>query len=287
MKGIILAGGFGSRLWPLTTATSKHLLPVYDKPLIYYSLSVLMLADIKDILIITTNSDLSAYKNLLGNGSRFGININYVIQEYPNGLAEAFILGEDFINNDNVCLILGDNLFWGQGLSDQLAKARKGLNGATIFGHKVKDPKRFGVIELDDSNNIVGIEEKPEYPKSNIASTGLYFYNNDVVDIAKAVKPSQRGELEITSVNMSYLQSKKLKIEMLGRGFAWLDTGTSSSLLEASTFVETIERQQGFKIACLEEIALLKGWISKNSLIKSIDRYRNSSYGQYLGELVK
>ncbi len=286
MKGILLAGGSGSRLWPTTSVTSKHLLPIYDKPLIYYSLSVLLLADIRDILIITTPKDLQAYKVLLGNGENFGINIDYVTQERPNGLAEAFLLGEEFIGNDNVCLILGDNLFWGQGLSKQLINAKSNLDGATIFGYRVLDPQRFGVIELDQSNNVKSIEEKPRNPKSNIASTGLYFYDNQVIKFAKSVKPSARGELEITSVNNQYLNQNSLKVEMLGRGFAWLDTGTSSSLLEASSFVETIERQQGYKIACLEEIALNKGWIDKKILLNTAEKYLNSSYGKYLMDLL-
>ncbi len=286
MKGILLAGGSGSRLWPITSVTSKHLLPIHDKPLIYYSLSVLLLADIRDILIITTPKDLQAYKVLLGNGENFGINIDYVIQEKPNGLAEAFLLGDEFIGNDNVCLILGDNLFWGQGLSDQLINAKSNLDGATIFGYRVLDPQRFGVIELDQSNNVKSIEEKPLNPKSNIASTGLYFYDNQVIQFAKSVKPSARGELEITSINNQYLEQNSLKVEMLGRGFAWLDTGTSSSLLEASAFVETIERQQGYKIACLEEISLNKGWIDKKILLNTAKKYQNSSYGKYLMNLV-
>ena len=286
MKGILLAGGSGSRLWPITSVTSKHLLPIHDKPLIYYSLSVLLLAEIRDILIITTPKDLQAYKVLLGNGENFGINIDYVIQEKPNGLAEAFLLGDEFIGNDDVCLILGDNLFWGQGLSDQLINAKNNLDGATIFGYRVLDPQRFGVIELDQSNNVKSIEEKPLNPKSNIASTGLYFYDNQVIQFAKSVKPSARGELEITSVNNMYLEQNSLKVEMLGRGFAWLDTGTSSSLLEASSFVETIERQQGYKIACLEEIALNKGWIDKKILLNTAKKYQNSSYGKYLMNLV-
>lgn len=286
MKGILLAGGSGSRLWPITSVTSKHLLPIHDKPLIYYSLSVLLLAEIRDILIITTPKDLQAYKVLLGNGENFGINIDYVIQEKPNGLADAFLLGDEFIGNDNVCLILGDNLFWGQGLSDQLINAKSNLDGATIFGYRVLDPQRFGVIELDQLNNVKSIEEKPLNPKSNIASTGLYFYDNQVIQFAKSVKPSARGELEITSVNNMYLEQNSLKVEMLGRGFAWLDTGTSSSLLEASSFVETIERQQGYKIACLEEIALNKGWIDKKILLNTAKKYQNSSYGKYLMNLV-
>jgi len=286
VKGILLAGGSGSRLWPITSVTSKHLLPIHDKPLIYYSLSVLLLAEIRDILIITTPKDLQAYKVLLGNGENFGINIDYVIQEKPNGLAEAFLLGDEFIGNDNVCLILGDNLFWGQGLSDQLINAKSNLDGATIFGYRVLDPQRFGVIELDQSNNVKSIEEKPLNPKSNIASTGLYFYDNKVIQLAKSVKPSARGELEITSINNKYLEQNSLKVEMLGRGFAWLDTGTSSSLLEASSFVETIERQQGYKIACLEEIALNKGWIDKKILLNTAKKYQNSSYGKYLMNLV-
>lgn len=282
MKGIVLAGGSGTRLYPITRGISKQLLPIYDKPMIYYPLSVLMLADIRDILIITTANDLDSYKRLLGDGKNFGINLSYVVQDNPNGLAEAFILGEDFIGEDNVALILGDNIFYGQGFSPTLQKARSRELGATVFGYTVKDPGRFGVVEFDSDMKAISIEEKPSKPKSNIAVTGLYFYDNSVIDIAKSIQPSKRGELEITSVNEIYLKQGALNVEILGRGFAWLDTGTHESLLEASHFVQTIELRQGYKIACLEEIAFTKGWLSLNKINKALEAMGNNNYGQYL-----
>ena len=282
MKGIVLAGGSGTRLYPITRGISKQLLPIYDKPMIYYPLSVLMLADIRDILIITTANDLDSYKRLLGDGKNFGINLSYVVQDNPNGLAEAFILGEDFIGEDNVALILGDNIFYGQGFSPALQKARSRELGATVFGYTVKDPGRFGVVEFDSDMKAISIEEKPSKPKSNIAVTGLYFYDNSVIDIAKSIQPSKRGELEITSVNEIYLKQGALNVEILGRGFAWLDTGTHESLLEASHFVQTIELRQGYKIACLEEIAFTKGWLSLNKINKALEAMGNNNYGQYL-----
>jgi glucose-1-phosphate thymidylyltransferase len=287
MKGIILAGGSGSRLYPITKGVSKQLLPVYDKPMVYYPISVLMLAGIKDILIITTPEDQSSFDRLLGNGSDFGINIQYTIQESPDGLAQAFIIGEEFIGSDSVCLALGDNIFWGQGFSPILKKAASRDTGATVFGYQVKDPERFGVVEFDSSQKAISIEEKPLKPKSNFAVTGLYFYDNRVVDIAKNVKPSGRGELEITSINQAYLDLGELNVELLGRGFAWLDTGTYDSLLEAATFVETIEKRQGYKIACLEEIAWRNSWLTDvdiNRTAKSLDK---NSYGQYLYSLLE
>jgi len=287
MKGIILAGGSATRLHPITTSISKQLLPIYDKPMIYYSLSVLMLADIRDILVITTPQHLSQYQDLLGSGSDFGIQISYVIQEKPNGLAEAFILGEDFIGDSSVCLILGDNVFYGQGLSGFLQSAASRSQGATIFGYQVKDPERFGVAEINNDKKVVSIEEKPNFPKSNLAVTGLYFYDNEVVSIAKSIKPSARGELEITSINQVYLEKGLLHLETLGRGFAWLDTGTYESLLEASCFVETIEKRQGFKIACLEEIAYNKGWIERSALIEKAQAMIKSPYGAYLLSLLE
>ncbi|MDB4261043.1 glucose-1-phosphate thymidylyltransferase RfbA, partial [Porticoccaceae bacterium] len=262
MKGIILAGGTGSRLYPITTATSKQLLPVFDKPLIYYPLSVLMLAGIRDILVITTVEDADSFTRLLGDGSAFGVNISYASQANPDGLAQAFIIGKEFIGNDNVCLILGDNIFYGQGFSPRLVKAASRSRGATIFGYEVKDPSRFGVVEYDSDNRILSVEEKPKLPKSNVAITGLYFYDNLVVDIAKQIKPSERGELEITSINQRYMESGALFLEKLGRGFAWFDAGTNESLLQASQFVETVESRQGYRIACLEEIALNNQWIA-------------------------
>lgn len=287
MKGIILAGGSGSRLHPITLGTSKQLLPIYDKPMIYYPLSVLMLAGIRDILIITTPEDCDSFKRLLGDGSRLGINLSYQVQPSPDGLAQAFILGEEFIANDKVCLVLGDNIFFGQAFGKQLQHAVDNLNGATVFGYKVMDPERFGVVEFDDNFNAISIEEKPKHPKSNWAVTGLYFYDNQVVDIAKRVKPSDRGELEITSINQQYLNQGSLKVEQLGRGFAWLDTGTHDSLLEASQFVQTVEKRQGFKIACLEEIAYNQGWLSKED-IKSIgNSLSKTGYGNYLLSLIK
>ena len=287
MKGIILAGGSGTRLYPVTKGVSKQLLPVYDKPMIYYPLSVLMLAGIKDILIITTPEDQSSFKRLLEDGSQFGVNLSYAIQPNPDGLAQAFIIGENFISNDNVCLILGDNIFYGQGLPLLLKQAILKKNGATIFGYQVNDPKRFGVVEFDKENKIISIEEKPEKPKSKYAVTGIYFYNNDVVQIAKSIKPSARGELEITAVNKIYMQRGDLNIINLGRGFAWLDTGTHQSLLDASHFVETIENRQGYKIACLEEIALNQGWISEEELTDKVKKSGKTSYNDYLLSIIE
>ncbi len=282
MKGIILAGGSGTRLFPITIPVSKQLLPVYDKPMIYYPLSALMLAGIRDILIITTPHDSESFQKLLGDGSQLGIRLQYAVQPQPNGLAEAFIIGEKFIGNDRVCLILGDNIFYGQGLVQKLAAAVERKNKATIFGYYVKDPQRYGVAEFDKEMNVLSIEEKPQQPKSNYAVTGLYFYDNDVVDIAKNLTPSPRGELEITDVNKAYLKQGRLTLELLGRGYAWLDTGTYDSLLEAGTFVEVIEKRQGLKIACLEEIAYIKGFIDKEQLVKQGETFKNSQYGQYL-----
>ena len=285
MKGIILAGGSGSRLFPITKGVSKQLLPVYDKPMIYYPLSVLMLAGIRDILIITTPEDKDSFIRLLGDGSDFGIKLSYKTQANPDGLAQAFIIGEDFIANDSVCLVLGDNLFWGQGFSLLLKKAATRKLGATVFGYQVQDPERFGVVDFDDNLKVLSIEEKPAKPKSNYAVTGLYFYDNFVVDIAKNVKPSDRGELEITSINQAYLEKGNLNIELLGRGFAWLDTGTHESLLDSAMFVETIERRQGYKIACLEEIALNSGWLTRKQVISFAQPMLKNSYGSYLMEL--
>lgn len=281
-KGIILAGGSGTRLHPITLGLSKHLLPIYDKPMIYYPLSVLMLSGIKDILIISTPNDLGDYKRLLGNGSSYGLSLEYAVQASPDGLAQAFIIGEEFIKDSNVALILGDNIFYGQHFSDKLKAATSISKGATIFGYHVTDPERFGVVEFDDQKVVVSIEEKPEFPKSNYAITGLYFYDNDVVEIAKSVKPSFRGELEITDINNVYLARGNLKVELLGRGFAWLDTGTHNSLIEAGQFVQTVEFRQGLKIACLEEIAFQNGWITKSILLKQADALQKTSYGQYL-----
>ncbi len=281
-KGIVLAGGSGTRLHPITKGVSKQLLPVYDKPMIYYPISVLMLAGIKELLIISTPEDIPCYQRLLGDGSDFGIEIEYAIQPNPNGLAQAFLIGEDFIGDSNVALILGDNIFYGQNFTANLKAATSKANGATIFGYHVKDPERFGVVDFDDSNKVISILEKPSKPKSNYAVTGLYFYDNDVIKIANTIKPSARGELEITDINNIYLNRGDLAVELLGRGFAWLDTGTHDSLIEAGQFVQTIEHRQGLKVACLEEIAFYQGWISKDQLLKQAEALEKTSYGEYL-----
>lgn len=287
MKGIILAGGTGSRLHPITIATSKQLLPVYDKPMIYYPLSVLMLAGIRDILIITTPEDAAAFYRLLGDGSNFGLNLSYAVQPKPEGLAQAFIIGESFIGADSVCLVLGDNIFYGQHFSDKLIAAARQTEGATIFGYHVNDPERFGVVSFDAEGKALSIVEKPAVPASNYAVTGLYFYDNDVVNIARQIKPSARGELEITDVNMSYLQQGKLRVSLLGRGFAWLDTGTHDSLLEAGHFVQTIEQRQGLKVACLEEIAFRNKWIDETILLSQAEALAKTSYGAYLKKVAQ
>lgn len=286
MKGIILAGGSGTRLYPLTRATSKQLMPVYDKPMIYYPLSTLMLAGIKDILIISTPHDLPRFKELLQDGSELGINLSYAAQPSPDGLAQAFIIGEKFIGKDSVALILGDNIYYGPGLSKMLQKAASKEKGATVFGYQVKDPERFGVVEFNEEMNAVSIEEKPEQPRSNYAVTGLYFYDNDVVEISKSIKPSPRGELEITDVNKAYLERGDLSVELMGRGFAWLDTGTHESLLEASQYIETVQRMQNLQVANLEEIAYRMGYISREDVLKLAQPLKKNEYGQYLLRLI-
>lgn len=287
MKGIILAGGKGTRLYPLTISLSKQLLPIYDKPMIYYPISVLMLAGIRDILIISTPKDMPQYQQLLGDGKKFGLNFEYKIQEKPKGIADAFILGEEFIGKDRVCLILGDNVFYGQGLTDLLKDAKSNKAGATIFGYPVKDPREFGVVEFDDKFNVLSIEEKPKEPKSNYAVPGLYFYDNDVIEIAKNVKPSARGEVEITSINNEYLKRKKLKVELMRRGMSWLDTGNPSNMLKASMFVETVQERQGLYIACLEEIAWRQGFIDDEQLISLTENLKQTDYGKYILSLLE
>ena len=281
-KGIVLAGGSGTRLHPITKGVSKQLLPVYDKPMIYYPISVLMLAGIKETLVISTPEDMSGYQRLLGDGSDFGIEFEYAIQPSPDGLAQAFLIGEDFIGDSNVALVLGDNIFYGQNFTENLKVATSKESGATIFGYHVKDPERFGVVDFDTDGKVTSIEEKPTNPKSNFAVTGLYFYDNDVVEIAKAIKPSARGELEITDINNAYRNRGDLTVELLSRGFAWLDTGTHDSLIEAGQFVQTVEHRQGLKVACLEEIAFHQGWITKDTLLKQADALKKTSYGYYL-----
>ena len=287
MKGIILAGGAGSRLYPMTKAVSKQLLPIYDKPMIYYPLSVLMLANIRDVLIISTPEDTPLYRKLLGNGTSIGMRFEYRVQDRPRGLADAFIIGEEFIGDDSVCLVLGDNVFFGQSLSDMLREVRTELSGATIFGYPVRDPRSFGVVEFDKNRNVVSIEEKPEKPKSNYAVPGLYFYVNRVVEIAKHVKPSKRGEIEITAVNNAYLEMKELKVCLLGRGFAWLDTGTPNGMLKAAEFVETVQSRQGMYISCIEEIAWRRGFISREELYALGENLKATDYGQYLMTIAK
>ncbi len=288
MKGIILAGGSGTRLYPITKGISKQLLSIYDKPMIYYPLSVLMLSDIREILIISTPNDIKNYQNLLGNGNELGLEIRYKIQPKPDGLAQAFILGEKFIGDDDVCLVLGDNVFYGSGFSGLLEKARNSVkkeNKSVVFGYYVSDPSRFGVVEFDNYNNVISVKEKPKHPKSNYAIVGLYFYPNDVIKIAKKIKPSARGELEISSVNSEYLKKKRLKVEIMGRGYTWLDTGTHDSLLEASNFIKTIEKHSGHKVACLEEISFKNGYINENQLRMLIKPLEKTGYGKYLNSL--
>jgi len=286
MKGIVLAGGSGTRLHPITLGVSKQLLPIYDKPMVYYPISVLMLAGIQDILVISTPDDLPHYQKLLGSGEQFGVRFSYEVQPRPEGLAQAFLIGEEFIGSDSVCLVLGDNIFHGQHFSDQLERAARKGKGGTVFGYWVKDPERFGVVEYDAAGTAISIEEKPEKPKSSYAVTGLYFYDNDVIDIAKSVAPSARGELEITSINNAYLERGDLNVERLGRGFAWLDTGTHDSLIEASQYVQTIEHRQGLKVACLEEIGWLNGWLSDDAILAQAKKFEKTQYGEYLLSLV-
>jgi glucose-1-phosphate thymidylyltransferase len=284
-KGIVLAGGSGTRLHPITKGVSKQLLPVYDKPMIYYPISVLMLAGIKEILVISTPEDMAGYQRLLGDGSDFGVEIDYAIQPSPDGLAQAFLIGEDFIGDSNVALVLGDNIFYGQNFTANLKAATSKENGATIFGYHVKDPERFGVVDFDTNGKVISIEEKPKTPKSNFAVTGLYFYDNDVIEIAKAINPSARGELEITDINNAYQNRGDLTVELLSRGFAWLDTGTHDSLIEAGQFVQTVEHRQGLKVACLEEIAFHQGWITKDTLLRQADALKKTNYGEYLAKV--
>ena len=286
-KGIILAGGSGTRLYPITKGVSKQLLPIYDKPMIYYPLSVLMLAGIREVLIISTPDDIDGFKRLLADGKELGIDISYAVQPSPDGLAQAFIIGEEFIGGSNVCLVLGDNIFYGQGFTPLLRQAVNRQKGATVFGYQVKDPERFGVVAFDENKRAISIEEKPVKPKSNYAVTGLYFYDNDVIEIAKKVKPSDRGEVEITTVNQMYMERGDLNVELLGRGFAWLDTGTHESLLEAAQFVETIEKRQGYKVACLEEIAFNNGWLTKHQVAEIGQSMSKNAYGQYLISLAE